>query len=53
MGYSGARGALIYEKNFLSYILLVLKGGPTFLIKREIIYRYMMAKASNDAGDSC
>jgi hypothetical protein len=37
---------------FLSYILLVLRGGPTFLILREIIYRYKMAKASDDVGDN-
>jgi hypothetical protein len=32
-------------QNFLSYILLVLKGGPTFLVLREIIYRYKMDMA--------
>ena len=37
---------------FLSYILLVLKSGPTVLILREIIYRYKMAIASGDVGDN-
>jgi hypothetical protein len=39
-------------KYFLSYILLVLTGGPTFLILRDIIYRYKMAMASGDVGDN-